>query len=280
MEEQNIVENKNKLMPIGVLISNTFNLYAKFIGPILLMGLLPVVLFLVSYLFNFSWLAMIFGIILILYAWLFFPSVIFLISSERFEGSNLEFVVSAYKNSLKYFWSYIGLIISITILVWGGYLLFLIPGLYIGVAMSLAPYIFFIEKEKVRPALMKSWFYIKGNWWKIFLRYLLWGVAIIIIISAISYFANLIFSAKSLGSSLVVFAFDYLLGIPLMIVFGFEMYKDIKNLKGSPNEEQLAPFKKRVFWFSVIGIVAIIGLVLMVISFPSEFINNRPNFIY
>lgn len=63
------------------------------------------------------------------------------------------------------FFGLIGLFIVISVATMVGFLLFIIPGIYVATKLSLAPAIFIIEDEDFGEALSRSWRVTQNNWW-------------------------------------------------------------------------------------------------------------------
>jgi hypothetical protein len=80
-----------------------------------------------------------------------------------------------FKNFFKY--SFIWFIYGIALFL--GLIMFIIPGIYIGIRLCLAPYIMLLKQQKIFSALKKSFQLTKGHFWKLFwlqMLFLLLGI--------------------------------------------------------------------------------------------------------
>lgn len=97
-----------------------------------------------------------------------------------------------------------------------GFLLFIIPGVIFVIWFGLSLYVFVFEEKKGMLALERSRELVKGYWWPVLGRMMLFGV-IAAAIGAIPVFgtiANIFFTA------------------PLGIFYGYFLYQDLKMIKG------------------------------------------------
>jgi hypothetical protein len=94
-----------------------------------------------------------------------------------------------------------------------GVVLFVIPGIIFGIWFSLALYVFVFEGTKGTSALKRSKVMVKGYWWPVFGRF-----AVIMIAS------GLISSIKFFGPII-----NLLFVAPFSIIYGYLIYKDLKN---------------------------------------------------
>lgn len=160
-------------------------------------------------------------------------------------------VKDAYKKSLAY--AVPGFVIGLleTLAVLAGFVLLIIPGIYLSIAFSLSHYVLFSEGLRSTTALKASKFYVKGYWWGVLGRYLLLGIAIF----AVQFILGLLGGAGSdwemfqkaireggepqyktpgfvdyISTLVSIFVFT-----PLSIIYGFNIYESLKALKGEYN---------------------------------------------
>jgi hypothetical protein len=130
----------------------------------------------------------------------------------------------------------------------GGFILLIIPGIYLAISYSFVIYIVGHEGIKGMDALRASTYYVKGHWWGILGRSLLFGIAIGII--------QMIFSAGSVAPQwetirqaigngvepqvtsspileILSNAFTTFVSTPLSMIYTFLMYKSLKSIKGN-----------------------------------------------
>ncbi|MBU4338790.1 hypothetical protein KKB43_04410 [Patescibacteria group bacterium] len=150
------------------------------------------------------------------------------------------------KESYRRGWHKIGSIFWVGLLsgiiVMGGYLLLIIPGIIFAIWFSLTAIIVVAEDLGGMNALLKSKSYITGYWWEIFWRLLflgliLGGISFIFGIPGwiINFVAGLTKSASlSAVGAIVSFAgsiVSFLLA-PLTVIYTFLIYKNLKAIKG------------------------------------------------
>lgn len=150
--------------------------------------------------------------------------------------------VEAYRRSWIFVAKYFGVSILGALIVVGGTILLVIPGIFLAIALSMAPLIVINEYNEVSvvSALKKSWSYVKGYWWAVFGRFafllvVLLGLGILL---GIFLFLPLTFLAaigpqfsgifRGIGNGLV----DILL-TPFSTAFWFMIYTGLKQIKQS-----------------------------------------------
>ena len=186
---------------------------------------------------------------------------------------------------LSVFWVYILVFLSSLPLL----MFLLVPGIIISGYLSLAVYANIVDGRKGLLSLSASYYYIKGNWWKVFWRNIavaLIALALLVVLAAIvfllvfatnqSFDFNLFFKtieslfefqvAVTILYYFVNFLFTCVL-IPLFTIYSYLIYKNVKLLKPEPSAE--SDFKKSRSWFKVISIF---GFVIAALFFLSPFI--------
>ena len=107
-----------------------------------------------------------------------------------------------------------------------GLILFIIPGIIIGVYYSLALVVCVVEGKRGMDALRQSKAYVSGHWFEVFWRYLALGL----LMSVVNWLVTSILG-RSAGS-LLNFILT-LIYIPLYTLFMYHLYLDLKKLKGA-----------------------------------------------
>jgi len=128
--------------------------------------------------------------------------------------------------ALKRFLPALFLVIIVALIITGGTILFIIPGIILGVYLFLALPILLFEKVDIIEALKRSFALTKGYWWKIF------GLLILFyfLVAGVWALVSLLKFDLAVGTLL-----DFVLGILYSIfypVFSYSLYREIKNLKG------------------------------------------------
>lgn len=147
---------------------------------------------------------------------------------------------SAYAFARKYFWSYLLVSILAGLAVFGGLLLLVIPAIIFAVWFSLALYVLLAEDTRGIAALKASREYVRGHWWAVFGRFVLFGVMVLVCFFVVMLAAGLIVGAFLPDfSDTLAFFVGYLFNLfltPFSAAFGYFIYKDLKALKDGSGE--------------------------------------------
>lgn len=136
-----------------------------------------------------------------------------------------------------YFWvSFLsGIIIS------GGLFLFFVPGLIFFIWFSLASFVFISENKKGWSALMASKGYVRGNWRGVFWRFLCIGTLAYLFLYLFNMLA--VFTAVP-GIEKIYFYVGYILMSPMVIIYSFLIYENLKKLHSAGSDVQNIEAKK------------------------------------
>lgn len=149
----------------------------------------------------------------------------------------------AYRESWKFLFKFTGVSILMWLVMITGFILLVIPGIYLSVALSFALLIVIAEQNttSIISSFQKSFGYAKGLWWKIagrfsFLFLILAGFAVVM---AIVIIVPTLAISKALNpkwlvvSKLVTETLKELLIMPLATVYWYLLYEDVKKAKQS-----------------------------------------------
>jgi hypothetical protein len=133
----------------------------------------------------------------------------------------------AYRNALPLIFRYAALQALIGFIVALGFLLLIVPGIYAGVLIGFAPYVFVLEEEGVLKSLRKSRDYVRGYWLQVFWR----EVVLSLLIFFISFLALLLFQVLFLPQLLkeILFAALQAAVVPTAAIYVLLIYKDLKD---------------------------------------------------
>lgn len=140
---------------------------------------------------------------------------------------------------ISYFWvSFLsGIIIT------GGIFLFFVPGLIFFIWFSLASFVFISENKKGWSALMASKEYVRGNWWGIFWRFLFIGTIAYLFLYSFNVLA--IFTVVSvIDIKKIYFYIGYLLLAPMVTIYLFLIYENLKKINSTDSVVQEIEAKK------------------------------------
>ncbi|HBD04937.1 TPA: hypothetical protein DCZ32_00580 [Candidatus Uhrbacteria bacterium] len=166
---------------------------------------------------------------------------------------------------IKHFWPMLWLTILNGLIVLGFTGLFIVPGIYIGVAFMFVYYVHFAEGARGFGALMRSKDLIKGNWWNVFGRFLLlivgiYAVAILLMLLGELFNAPLLFSVVSQLFSILASVYA--------MAFSVEMYHELAASKGVHKPEVVG----RQWKYAVLSIAGYLMFGLIAYSAGSMFV--------
>ena len=193
-----------------------------------------------------------------LFLWLWAaPSLIYTLK----ENSGIK---ESYKRGFKVLGSYIWVYFLSVIIIAGGFLLFIIPGVLFSIWFSLAIFVLVFEERKGFKALFRSKHLVKGKFWGVLLRFLVLGLIIGLVLFAA--FALIIFAAenKQIGTQMseVIGCFIQLFALPFFLIYEFLIYNNLKEIKTGIPYEESAPSKKIKYVIPGILGALIVGLII------------------
>lgn len=199
-------------------------------------------------------------------------------------------IINSFKNGFKKILSYWWLTLLSGFLIFGGFLLFIVPGIIFTIWFTFIYFILINENVKGFAAISRSKEYVKGYWYSVVARDILGfliGVLASIPLMLIPFLLMAIIKNESglIVSSLITNAINAILSAYLLC-FLFEVYKGLKLVK-----PQLSPFsnKKGLLIIAILGYVLIIPAVFLMIfaigfitsnvakALPSPFLNQSQN---
>lgn len=177
------------------------------------------------------------------------------------ENSDIK---ESYKRGFKILGSYIWVYFLLTIIIAGGFLLFIVPGVLFSVWFSLAIFVLVFEERKGFNALFKSKHLVKGRFWGVLGRFLVLGL--IIGLGLFLIFASVLFGIENKQTAKqiteVVGYFIQLLVFPFFLIYGFLIYNNLKEIKAGISYEEPAPSKKIKYVIPGILGILIVGLLI------------------
>ncbi len=152
------------------------------------------------------------------------------VTSQLFSGYQPDVHV-AYQWAIRRFWRMLGLFIVLTIAMIVGYLLFILPGIFLSVVWALAPYI--LVKEDLGPmeALQRSMtLTLRAFWWVFLALFILMATAMVLSLLQIIPFVG------------VVIGFVVSIGIGLYTqpYYG-AIYEELRRIEEGPGQPAVVP---------------------------------------
>ncbi len=139
------------------------------------------------------------------------------------------------------------------LIVGGGFLLFVIPGILFSVWFTFSQYVLFTEKKKGMDALLTSREYVRGYFWQIAIR-IIFIALIAAALSSIAGYISLLFQnglVSQIAQSIVS-----LITIPLVMLFQYKLYENVRS--ATPD----ITIKQKTWWMYLIG--SLIPFVLII----------------
>lgn len=172
-----------------------------------------------------------------------------------YEGNPKISVFSVIKKSAKYILPLIGTGLLVFFIVFGGLLLFIIPGIVFSIFLGLAYYSVIIENKGPISALKRSIFLVKGNFSAFFLRILaLWGVVFLVTVVISLILTNIAESAGNDGLMVLISLLNLLfqfIATWFSVAYMVTLFKQLQKL--SPTGESS---------LKIISILSVIGWVM------------------
>lgn len=135
-------------------------------------------------------------------------------------------VSDAFNQSISLFWSYLWASILVTLIVIGGTILLIVPGIIWSVYFSFFGYVLVCEKIKGYAAAKKSQELVKGYWWAVVGRVIVVSLvyaAVIAILSPINFLNE---AAYAVAAAIVIICFA-----PFSSVYVYQIYQNLRRIK-------------------------------------------------
>lgn len=136
-----------------------------------------------------------------------------------------------------YFWVIFFTALIIGIVVTIGFVLLVIPGVYLAIAVSFYTYTLVLEDKKYWSAAQASMDLVKGHWWGVFGRLFAFGILVALFVMILSGLGAL--GGEIVGS--IVSAIASILVTPISLAYSYLLYMGLKGLKASMPQAPSAP---------------------------------------
>ena len=137
-------------------------------------------------------------------------------------------VDESYKATIGWFWPFVWVVILQTFAFMGAFVMLIIPGIWLAVALSFTAYVFVIEGRRGIDALRQSKDYVKGYWWAVLGRSLLlelvYLVALIVIRIPVALVGGAVAGAIA---SLVIVPFF----VPFAMIYNYVIFENLRERK-------------------------------------------------
>lgn len=176
-------------------------------------------------------------------------------------------VDASYKATIGWFWPFVWLVILEVLAVLGGFVMLIIPGIFLAFALTLAAYPFVIEHRRGLDALRQSKDYVKGYWWAVVGRLLLLGLIFLVVTLVIEIPATIIGgdAGRTLATLLVTLFF-----VPYSAIYHYVIFENLRGVKPELVDGQPKEGKGFIMASAIVGIVVwglLICLLIAAIAF-------------
>jgi len=203
-------------------------------------------------------------------------SLLYVMKEREREIRVKEALEKGWKKIFSYWW----VVILTAVITWGGFALFIIPGIILSVWFSLAIYVLIVEDLKGMNALLRSKQLVSGYWWKVFGRILaLVGVQLVAAIPVLLFLVGIGVAAFLLSdvpadqierqispfTALTIGVFQWIV-TAFSVVFLFLLYEDLKSAKGNQKfEVPSGGTKLKYIAVGIYGILVFVALIALVV---------------
>lgn len=139
---------------------------------------------------------------------------------------------AAYASAKGNFWQFLWAVILVSIIVMIGFVLFVIPGIYLSVAFGFYVFTFALEGARGFESANRSKELVRGFWWAVFGRWLVFGVLAMLVVAI---FGGLVSLTES---QILISVFSLIITViitPYAMAYSYLMYKSLKKIKGEAN---------------------------------------------
>lgn len=253
------------------LFKNAWNFYRHHFKLIIQITIWPALISVVT-VFPSLWLRPVLSLISLVVILLAQAALIHILTREEgVEGATYR---SAYRHAWEFFLSLIWLNLLLVVIMFGGFVILVIPGLIWMVYLMFSMLILIDQRRRGLSALVSSWAYAEGYWWPLlgrilFLTLLMLPVAALV--SLLGWVAMALWPSVGLWLSPTISILGtWLLISPLSLIYFFYIYSELKALKPNVEVEVISADLKRR-WLSAFTIVGLGALVLLLILAIASF---------
>lgn len=303
MSNSSLPQNQTQASPrylidISDLLGQTWQIYKQKIFTLLQIQVLPILLFILAFLFYILFNTVIlplintiistdnlvFTILFILVA--LFIALVFYLMSIWYLAAVMHTITlkektsiwTIYRNSLRFVPALLWIWILIGLVSFTGYFLFIVPGIIISIWLFLANWALVDENYHGFSALVRSKALISGKWWDMLANILIINIVIYIINQVfylinlpINLLANFISILVPTLSTIVVLiplllqVIVFTLVLPIQFIFYYLLFQDLKTCR--PSETLSKPSSLWMKIFAIISPIIIILAVIVLVGF-------------
>lgn len=188
-------------------------------------------------------------------------------------------ILESYKRGWNKLRSYYLILVISTFIVFGAFILFIIPGIVISIWFILAGFVLISEDYRGMTALLVSREYIKGRFWQVIFRLVVFGFLGFLIALLLSWIGDILDGILQEGLiKNIYYVVSFIINILIPIIFTaffniylYLIYKQLKEIKGDVQNE-ITNTKRIVFIaIGIFGIVILIGGIILAFTLAANF---------
>lgn len=224
------------------IFKEAFQLYKAHLGAIIALASLPAVIYLVSeVLLASDEMQLAGGLASLAYAVSSIIAILILMMILVGQSSSFK---DAYRGGLRLFVPLLLIGLLSTFAVLGGAVLLIIPGIYVGILLSMWTYVLISENKRDIGGLVQSWYLVKGSWWGVFKNQLLLLLGLLVSMAAFSAIFTIptmliadasvfvgTFQDPSPFENISQELFTLYVALPFSLLFGSILYRRLKVVK-------------------------------------------------
>lgn len=173
-------------------------------------------------------------------------------------------VIESYRRGWHKVFPYLWVSFLSGLIIVGGFLLFIVPGIIFAIWFSLAFIVLVSEDMRGMNALLKSREYVTGRWGSVFWRLIFIGIVSYLVSLIPAFIFLFLETSKILEVVRIIISFSIsLLFTPLMMIYLFLIYSHLKSIKG---EIAFAPTGRKKGSFVFVGIIGVLIIPAILLS--------------
>ncbi len=151
-----------------------------------------------------------------------------------------------------------------------GGIVMIILAVFISIYLSQVAIIYILEKESILNSILKSRDYVKNNWWKVFVRILLFGIIVFVAVWLLTLLLSTFLSKNTMD--IVTSIINILIVAPLFLGYNYSLYKSLKAQKANALVNKKG--KGLFIGLAAIGLVIILALIIYPSIYSQEILDS------
>lgn len=242
----------------GVAFMLPIILGASGLSPILLVVLLPILV------------AVFVVVALLIQAW----SQTALVYAIKDREENIG-IIESYRRARGKVFSYLWVIILSGLVLMGGAVLLIVPGIIFMVWFSMAMLVVVVENQKGMNALLVSREYVRGHWGSVFWRLIFIGLCAALLSWGITFLVATMLKVVAIPYlSTIISVLVNAVVTSIAVAYAYSLYSNLKSLKGGSVVVPEKNDKKVMIFVAILGLIVIPGTIFLNLLLVSRIDSN------